>query len=106
MDLHPAHIFTIPLVRMSEALRSTLFDKNFLRKSYETIRSADGWSTYETNYWEVMPVNPEKSKKTSIVLPLEVYEKIEKLSTNESRTISQMIGVLLKEALEKREQPK
>jgi predicted DNA-binding protein len=53
-----------------------------------------------------MPVNPEKSKKTSIVLPLEVYEKIEKLSTNESRTISQMIGVLLKEALEKREQPK
>ncbi|MBW4505122.1 MAG: hypothetical protein KME64_01165 [Scytonematopsis contorta HA4267-MV1] len=51
-----------------------------------------------------MPVNPDKSKKTSIVVPIEIYNEIEKLSVEESRTVSQMMVVLMKEALEKRRQ--
>jgi hypothetical protein len=51
-----------------------------------------------------MPVNPEKSKKTSIVVPIEVYSEIENLAVDESRTISQMMVVLMKEALQQRRQ--
>jgi hypothetical protein len=51
-----------------------------------------------------MPVNPDKSKKTSIVVPIEIYNEIENLAAGESRTVSQMMVVLMKEALEQRRQ--
>ncbi|MBW4607996.1 MAG: hypothetical protein KME22_12425 [Hassallia sp. WJT32-NPBG1] len=51
-----------------------------------------------------MPVNPQKSKKTSIVVPIEIYSEIDNLAVDESRTVSQMMVVLMKEALEQRRQ--
>jgi hypothetical protein len=50
-----------------------------------------------------MTIDRYRGKKTSIVVPTDLYEVIEKMAVDESRSVSQMMVVLLREAVQSRE---
>lgn len=44
----------------------------------------------------------KKNKKFSITLEMELFNKIEKMSIDEDRSLSKCINILIKDALERR----
>lgn len=44
-----------------------------------------------------------KGKRSSVTFPVDIYEEIAKMATQETRTVSQMVVVLCQEAIAARE---